>query len=272
MEQIFKNFLQGTSCLMVMQVAPQRTLLSKFLFCTTKSGIVMGQLLLSTRFSPMSLEPWQCSSHFISNTARSGCHNCSPAELMVLVLDAEVTSLLLHAPCRAPFAWVRLEYRPYPRGSELRLQGERATWPFTEALAQRVEHHASIFSEQLLFLSSVLSILGMFRIYQLNIFHWHSLSEWITQWGIPCGFRQSQDSVLSCWDSGISESPLKKHSLFLYCVLLTKGQGMKEHFVHFWCLGTQINPMLCFREMVVFVKVCGWAGNFPIIVELLLNK
>lgn len=36
MEQIFEKFLQGGSCLMVMQVALQRTLLSEFLFCTTK--------------------------------------------------------------------------------------------------------------------------------------------------------------------------------------------------------------------------------------------
>lgn len=82
--------------------------------------------------------------------------------------------------------------------------------------------------EQLLFLSSVLSIMGMFSIYQLDIFHRHNLSEWVAQWDIPCGFRQSQDNVLSCWDSGICESPLKKHHLFLYCVLLPKGQEMKQ--------------------------------------------
>lgn len=49
----------------------------------------------------------QCSSHLISNTPRSGHCNCSPDKLLVFVLDAEVTSLVLHVPCRAPFAWVR---------------------------------------------------------------------------------------------------------------------------------------------------------------------
>lgn len=107
MEQIFENFLQGSSCLMVMQVALQRTLLSEFLFCATKSGFMMGQLLLSTRFPPTRVELWQCSSLFVSNTTSSGHHNCSPAKLLVFVLDAEVTSLVFHTPCRAPFAWVR---------------------------------------------------------------------------------------------------------------------------------------------------------------------
>lgn len=49
----------------------------------------------------------QCRSHLISNTPRSGHYNCSPDKLLGFVLDAGVTSLVLHVPCRAPFAWVR---------------------------------------------------------------------------------------------------------------------------------------------------------------------
>lgn len=123
----------------------------------TKSSIVMGQLLLCARFSPTRPEPWRCSSPLTSNTSGGGSRTCSPAELLVHMLDA-------------------------------------------------------------------------------------------------------------------CENPQKKNHLFLYHILLAERQGIKQNFNHLRGLGTQIIPVPCFRAPDVLVEVCGSAGTFPSIIELLLNK
>lgn len=148
--QICENFLQGSSCLTVGQMAIQRTLLSGILFCITKSSIVMGQLLLCTRFSPTRREPWQCISPLTSGTSGSGSRTCSPADLLVYVLDAERS----HRPwCLTPFAELLLPGRDLecelcPKGSGFELQGGLHNLTFPEAVAQGVEHGPSVFSDE----------------------------------------------------------------------------------------------------------------------------
>lgn len=146
MEQIFEIFLQGSSCLMMMHVALQRTLLSEFLFCTTKSGIMMGQLLLSTRLSPTRLELWQHSSHFISNAAGSGHHNCPQRAFWCLCWIQRSHPCASHPMQSSICLGEALGRSPVPRA--LAAPRREHNLAFSETLAQRVEHHASILSDE----------------------------------------------------------------------------------------------------------------------------
>lgn len=102
--QICKNFLRCGSCLMVGQMALQKTLLSEILFCSAKSSIMMGLLLLCTRFFPMRLEPRWCMSPMASSTSRNGGRTCRAFGRCAGCREV-AQALVLHTLCRVPFAW-----------------------------------------------------------------------------------------------------------------------------------------------------------------------
>jgi len=134
--QIGENFLQGSSCLMVGQMTLQRTLLSDILFCTTKNGIMMGQLLLCNRLSCTRPEPWWCSSPLASSTSRSGGHTCNPVSFWYMCwrqrrhVDPDASHPLQSSFCLGQ----TLNVSPVPRALGLSSEEGSTTCPFQRLL------------------------------------------------------------------------------------------------------------------------------------------